>query len=242
MALFLNGQKFDVVACDIRELGCHQSPHGMRQWLNFSQSAAQLAALVSTNEQRHLPVYLLGEGLGADLALYVAINKGEKLRGLVLVNLPETFYKERSVLLKSAFGFVFRPNRRVVVSADGQRLELMPAEAMSFSRAVRENAVAAIQGKKKTDMAVLYISGRKDPYSKQSFVLRLLKNFGTDRVLIESPDGHLLLENKPSDKLLPLVGSWLGNCQRGSVAVLLDNAGSSEIKKAGFKIVDPAAF
>lgn len=242
MALFLNGQKVDVVACDIRELGCHQSPHGMRQWLNFSESAAQLASLVSTQAERHLPVYLLGEGLGADLAWYVAVYKAENLQGLVLANLPETFYKERSVLLKSAFGWVFRPNRRVVVGVDGQRLELMPAEAMSLSRAIRENALTAVQGKKKSELPVLYIRGRKDPYSKQPFVLRLLKNFGKDRVLVESPEGHLLLENRPSDKLLPLLRSWLRNCQRGSVAVLLDNAGASELSKEDFKIVEASSF
>jgi pimeloyl-ACP methyl ester carboxylesterase len=124
-----------VMALDLRELGIHQSIYGMREWLILPSSAAHIVEVLGEVGQGQ-PVYLLGEGIGASLAIDVARHKPELVKGLILSNLPRAFYKQRRTILQSGLGWIFRPTRRVIWTASDkatgvmQRHEFMPAEAL----------------------------------------------------------------------------------------------------------------
>lgn len=185
----------------------------MREWLILPSSAGHMTEVLS--EVGHgEPVYLLGEGIGASLALDVARHKPELVKGLILSNLPRVFYKQRRTILKSGLGWIFRPTLRVIWTACDkatgimQRHEFMPAEALGAVHYVDRIAMQACRDKKLA-MPVLYIEG-EDPFSALPFALKAFKQLSADGEFVLASGGHLLLEQpKADDQLVAAISSWL---------------------------------
>jgi pimeloyl-ACP methyl ester carboxylesterase len=212
-ALSQGGSAVKVMALDLRELGIHQSIYGMREWLILPSSAGHIVDVLGEVGQGE-PVYLLGEGIGASLAVDVARRKPELVKGLILSNLPPVFYKQRRTILQSGLGWIFRPTHRVIWTASDkasgimQRHEFMPAEALGAVHYVDRIAQQACRDKKLA-MPVLYIEG-EDPFSSLPFALKAFKQLSADGEFVLASGGHLLLEQKQVDhRLLAAIASWL---------------------------------
>lgn len=200
-----------VYAVDIRDLGVHQSLHGMREWLDLRISSKQLAeTLTAYRAKTKEPLYLMGEGLGASLALDIVLKNPHLVDGLILSNMPETFYKQRSAILKSGFGYVFRPFKRVAVGArdskPAQSQEFMPTESLGLVHFVDDIAQRAKRSK--PAIPLLYLQGN-DPYGQLQFSLAVFKQLAADGEFVLSPGGHLIAEVAPDSDLIDTVYLWL---------------------------------
>lgn len=222
-------QGFEVYAQDLRGYGRWQTE---ADTVSYDTSLEDLKELVraARNEHPDLPLFLIGESMGAGLSLRAAEAMPGDISGLVL---SAPALKRRNYLepemVKDVASLLTNPNRQVdlvpyikkfasedpkVVTETLQdplvRKKLSLGQLMQTASVIRTNInhVKSIPA----DMPVLIIQGDHDRMLKQNAVVALLKKLkSTDQTVRWLPGkGHVLLETAHIDpSTLCAVKTWL---------------------------------
>lgn len=236
LARQLVSQDIVVYAPDLRGYGrwLTEKPYkdqGKEAGLDYDKSYEDLSALIKCLKGRHpnVPLYCIGESLGADLVLHAAKDFPEEINGIILSAPAIKRHKFLGPVVWNAGPFMANPNHRVglvkyfkrFASEDPKIIEEVISDplvrkqltawdflrtiscmrpALQYARAVPQN------------MPVLIIQGSKDRMVRSNAVVLLLKELrSTDQtVRWFSNRGHLLLETAQIHQdTVQTVASWL---------------------------------
>lgn len=228
----LVGLGFEVYAQDLRGYGRWQFQPSSKSVLSYKASLEDLKALVRAahNEHPDLPVFLIGESMGAGLSLRAAEAIPDEISGLVLSSPalkrrnycePEMVKDVAALLANPVRQFDMVPYIRKFASEDPViaqetiedpmvRKTLSLRELLTTASVIRSNInhVKNIPA----DMPVLVIQGDHDRMLQQNAVVTLLKKLkSTDQTVRWLPGkGHVLIETAHIDPTtLFTVKSWL---------------------------------
>lgn len=228
----LVGLGFEVYAQDLRGYGRWQFAPTAKNMVSYKESLEDLKALVraARNEHPDLPVFLIGESMGAGLSLRAAEAMPGEISGLVLSSPalkrrnycePEMVKDVAALLANPVRQFDMVPYIRKFASEDPEiaqetiedpmvRKTLSLRDLMTTASVIRSNInhVKNIPA----DMPVLVIQGDHDRMLQQNAVVTLLKKLkSTDQTVRWLPGkGHVLIETAHIDPAtLFTVKSWL---------------------------------
>ncbi|MBA4075483.1 MAG: hypothetical protein C0508_10600 [Cyanobacteria bacterium PR.023] len=232
LASELVGLDFEVYAQDLRGYGRWQFAPTAKSTLSYKESLEDLKALVraARNEHPDLPVFLIGESMGAGLSLRAAAAMPGEISGLVLSSPalkrrnycePEMVKDVAALFANPVRQFDMVPYIRKFASEDPQiaqetiedpmvRKTLSLRELLKTASVIRTNInhVKNIPA----DMPVLVMQGDHDRMLQQNAVVTLLKKLkSTDQTVRWLPGkGHVLIETAHIDPTtLFMVKSWL---------------------------------
>lgn len=232
LATELVGLNFEVYAQDLRGYGRWQLEPSSKSTLSYKASLEDLKALVraARNEHPDLPVFLIGESMGAGLSLRAAEAMPGEISGLVLSSPalkrrnycePEMVKDVAALFANPVRQFDMVPYIRKFASEDPQiaeetiedpmvRKTLSLKELLTTAAVIRSNInhVKNIPA----DMPVLVMQGDRDRMLQQNAVVTLLKKLkSTDQTVRWLPGkGHVLIETAHIDPTtLFTVKSWL---------------------------------
>ncbi len=198
----------------------------------YQKSRRELVSLIDTVKETYpsLPLYMIGESLGADMVLYSASVRPQAIEGIVLsspaikrrFNLVPRVFWDASLIGHNPFRQVnLVPYMKKFASEDPRiideavndplvRKKLTPWELLKTVRTMKPSLSYADRVPK--DMPVLVIQGDRDRMLKSNAVCELLKHLSSeDRTVRWFHDrGHLLLETAflQQDTLVTVDG-WL---------------------------------
>ncbi len=232
LASELVGLDFEVYAQDLRGYGRWRFEPTAKGALSYKESLEDLKSLVraARNEHPDLPVFLIGESMGAGLSLRAAEAMPGEISGLVLSSPalkrrnycePEMVKDVAALFANPARQFDMVPYIRKFASEDPQiaqetiedpmvRKTLSLKELLTTASVIRSNInhVKNIS----PDIPVLVIQGDHDRMLQQNAVVTLLKKLkSTDQTVRWMPGkGHVLIETAHIDPTtLFTVKSWL---------------------------------
>lgn len=208
----------------------------------YQKSRRELLGLIDSVKETYptLPLYMIGESLGADMVLYSAGNRPKSIDGIVLsspairrrMNMVPRVMWDAALLTHNPFRQVnLIPYMKKFASEDPRivdeavhdplvRKKLTSWELFKTIRTIKPTLSYA--SKVPATMPVLVIQGDKDRMLKSNAVCDLLKRLNsTDRTVRWFHDrGHLLLETAyVQDDTLTTVENWLkGHLTTGRVA------------------------
>ena len=228
----LVGLGFEVYAQDLRGYGRWQLEPRAKSVVSYKESLEDLKALVraARNEHPDLPVFLIGESMGAGLSMRAAEAMPGEISGLVLSSPalkrrnycePEMVRDVAALFANPVRQFDMVPYIRKFASEDPQiaqetiqdpmvRKTLSLKELLTTASVIRTNINHAKNIP--ADMPVLVIQGDHDRMLQQNAVVTLLKKLkSTDQTVRWLPGkGHVLIETAHIDPAtLFAVKSWL---------------------------------
>lgn len=229
LARELVAQGFIVYAPDLRGYG----RWSQRESVDYRASERDITSLAETLKKSHpsLPMFFLGESLGADMAIRLASRHPDLVNGLILSSPALKHYTVYVLprMIEDCVRLTTNPGRQVdlvpyikeaasedprisdeILSDPMVRKELTTREILKASNAIHATMsyVAAIPA----DKPVLVIQGKLDKTVKAKAVLLLLSRLKShDQTVRWLPSrGHVLLETaylQPS--LLETIEGWL---------------------------------
>ncbi len=200
--------------------------------LCYQKSRRELIGLVDTAKETYpsLPLYMIGESLGADMVLYSASQRPKAIEGIVLSSpaikrrfnmVPRVFW-DVSLISHNIFRQVnLIPYMKKFASEDPRIIDEAVNDPLVRKKLTTWELFKTIQTMRPSlqyadrvpaDMPVLVIQGDKDRMLKSQAVCDLLKHLSSqDRTLRWFKDrGHLLLETAyVQPDTLVTVDSWL---------------------------------
>ncbi len=245
LATALVEQGFEVYAQDLRGYGRWQAEAKAK--ISYKDSLEDLKAIVRAARVEHpdLPIFLIGESMGAGLSLRAAEAMPNEISGLVLSSpaLKRRNYCEPEMVLDvaSLFANPYRqlnlvPYIKKFASEDPKVVEetiedplvrktLTFSDMMKTASTIRTN-ISHVKNIP-ADIPVLVIQGDQDRMLKQNAVVVLLKKLkSTDQTVRWLPGkGHVLLETTHIDAAtLSTVKTWLVDRLPGGVERLTNVA------------------
>lgn len=200
--------------------------------IHYTQAQEDLVKVLKTIKSAHpdLPIYLMGESLGANLAVWVASTNPELANGLILSSpcVKRIMHFKPRVLLDASKG-LFRPYKEMKLDpyiepylSEDPRVtndylkdpaiykSLSPADLI---KSVKTNTLTLKQTANiPEDMPVLIIAGKKDQiYSAKAIPKFAEKLPCKDKsVYILDDKGHLLIEHEfVSPEVMARIDHWL---------------------------------
>lgn len=220
-----------VMAPDLRGFGRWQENHSKEAQLDYNKSYEDINELVRAASQRYpdLPLYCIGESMGAGLAMHVAINNPKIIDGLVLSSpaLKPRIYvgpllsETPAVLIKVHKKVNLEPyitkfaseDPRIIAESLADPLvtkKMTTWQIMQSYKYMRPNLSYA--KKLPVDVPILVIQGDKDRLLKSNAVVKLISKAKSKDQTVRwfNGRGHLLLETAflPPDTL-NTVNNWL---------------------------------
>jgi alpha-beta hydrolase superfamily lysophospholipase len=246
--LIMHGGSFDALAKQLVEDGCvvySLDFRGHGRWyksepkstLDYEQGEKDLLLLAQTLKQQYplLPIFYVGESLGADMSIRLAGQHRQLVDGLVL---SSPAIKRRSFLSLRFVSDIMRslaaPNKQLNISpymkrcvSDDPRVtqEILddPLVRKNLSRAELMHSCRVVKStmdyvrKIPADVPVLIVQGSADRTVKANAVVLLLKQLkSNDQTVRWLPQrGHVLLETQYLQPLaLDTVSGWIKEHQR----------------------------
>ncbi|CAN5564320.1 hypothetical protein BH11CYA1_BH11CYA1_44770 [soil metagenome] len=228
----LVGLGFEVYAQDLRGYGRWQLAPNAKSVVSYKESLEDLKALVraARNEHPDLPIFLIGESMGAGLSMCAAEAMPGEISGLVLSSPalkrrnycePEMVKDVAALIANPVRQFDMVPYIKKFASEDPQiaqetiedpmvRKTLSLKELLRTASVIRSNINHAKNIP--ADMPVLVIQGDHDRMLQQNAVVTLLRKLkSTDQTVRWMPGkGHVLIETAHIDPItLFTVKSWL---------------------------------
>lgn len=245
----LSARGFTVYSLPLR--GFSYPTVGQRAPLDLQATVNDVSALVKELRAKsaNVPIFLLGESMGANIALAYAEQNTGTVDGIICCAPAGTFFKQKLTALRSILIFGFRghlPVKEFVHSLIDQatnspelrkHLKTMPehrrmyslSEAFQFVRFAR-TTIHDTQLIQKTN--TLVIQGLKDQLASMKETTRLFKRIQTNKTLVLIPGAeHLILEERSIDQsVLGVIEDFiLGDALEHPGIIVGDN---SQINKA----------
>jgi len=219
------------MAPDLRGFGRWQNSQGKDAQLNYNKSYEDINELVNAASQRYpdLPLYCIGESMGAGLAMHIAINNPERVDGLVLSSpalkprlyLGPVLAETPAVLIKVHKKVNLEPYIKKFASEDPRIIaesladplvtkKMTTWQIMQSFKYMRPNLGYA--KKLPPNVPILVIQGDNDRLLKSNAVVKLIsKAKSKDQTVRWFKDrGHLLLETAfLPPETLDTVNNWL---------------------------------
>ncbi|MBC8000512.1 MAG: alpha/beta fold hydrolase [Leptolyngbya sp.] len=251
--LTMHGAVYDSLARHLADQGyivLAPDLHGYGRWtkLNHQQSKCEdcgagvcyqktrrdLVSLVDSVKDTYpnLPLYMVGESLGADMVMYTAGQRPKVIEGIVLsspaikrrLNLVPRVYRDVCLIANNPFRQInLIPYMKLFASEDPRiideavndrlvRKKLTPWDLLKTIHTLRPSLSYAEKIPK--SMPVLIIQGDKDRMLNCNAVVSLVKHLRTEDRTVKwfANRGHLLLETAYlQDDTLNVIDGWLKN-------------------------------
>ncbi len=220
-----------VIAPDLRGFGRWQESQSKEAQLNYNKSYEDISELVKAASERYpnLPLYCIGESMGAGLAMHVAINNPKLVDGLVLSSpaLKPRLYvgpvlsETPSVLIKMHKKVNLEPYIKKFASEDPRIIAESLADPLVTKKLTTWQIVQSFKymrpnlgyaKKLPADVPILVIQGNKDRLLKSNAVVKLISKAKSKDQTVRwfSDRGHLLLETAYlPPETLDTVNNWL---------------------------------
>jgi alpha-beta hydrolase superfamily lysophospholipase len=220
-----------VMAPDLRGFGRWKESDSKEAQLDYNKSYEDINELVKAASERYpdLPLYCIGESMGAGLAMHVAINNPKLVDGLVLsspalkprIHVGPLLSETPSVLIKVHKKLNLEPYIKKFASEDPRIIaesladplvtkKMTTWQIMQSYKYMRPNMGYA--KKLPADVPILVIQGDKDRLLKSNAVVKLISKAKSKDQTVRwfNNRGHLLLETAfmPPDAL-KTVDNWL---------------------------------
>lgn len=228
-------QGYQVYAIDLRGYGrwrTEKEKFSGDGKIHYTEAQKDLVSVLKAVKSKHsdLPVYLMGESLGANMAVWVASTNPELANGLILSSpcIKRIVHITPRVFIDAPKGFVrpyhemsLRPHIEPYLSEDPrvtkQYLDdpsiyknLSPADLI---KSVKTNALSLQQTAKiPEDMPVLIIAGKRDKIYSAKAIPNFVKKLPCKdkQVHILENKGHLLIEHEfVSPDVMAHIDGWL---------------------------------
>jgi alpha-beta hydrolase superfamily lysophospholipase len=200
--------------------------------IHYTQSQNDLVEVLSTLRKMYpdIPIYMMGESLGANLSVWVASNHGDLVDGVILSSpcVKRIIRVNKRVVLDTTKAF-FKPNKefhlgphiKPYLSEDervteeyladpGIDTDLSPADLI---KSVKTNTLAIAATKKiSEDMPILILAGEQDKIYKARAIPKFAKKIPSKQqtIYMFENKGHLLLEhNFVEPDVVARIGDWL---------------------------------
>lgn len=200
-----------VMAPDLRGFGRWHDNHSKEAHVNYEKSLQDIDELVKAASERYpnLPLYCIGESMGAGLAMHTAINNPKLVDGLVLSApalqpriymgplISETLKPQKKIKLEQYIKRWASEDPRIVEESLADPLvtkRLTSWEIFKSLRNMRPNLGYA--KKLPADIPFLVIQGDQDRVLKSNAVVKLISTAKTKDQTVRwyHNRGHLLLE------------------------------------------------
>lgn len=217
-----------VMAPDLRGFGrWHNHKHDKESQLNYDKSLKDIDELVKAASKRYpeLPLYCIGESMGAGLAMHTAINNPALVDGLVLSSpalkprirvgpiITESLKVHKQVKLEPYIKRYASEDPRIIAESLADPLvtkRMTTWEIVKSFKYMRANLGYA--KKLPADIPFLVIQGDNDRLLKSNAVVRLISKATTKDQTVRwyHNRGHLLLETAyvPAETI-NAVNNWL---------------------------------
>ncbi|CAN5158288.1 hypothetical protein BH10CYA1_BH10CYA1_31270 [soil metagenome] len=220
-----------VMAPDLRGFGRWKENHSKEAQLDYNKSYEDINELVRAASERYpdLPLYCIGESMGAGLAMHVAITNPKLVDGLVLSSpaLKPRIYvgpllsETPSVLIKVHKKLNLEPYIKKFASEDPRIIaesladplvtkKMTTWQIMQSYKYMRSNMGYA--KKLPEDVPILVIQGNKDRLLKSNAVVKLISRAKSKDQTVRwfNNRGHLLLETAYlPPETMDTVNNWL---------------------------------
>ncbi|MFN8553823.1 MAG: alpha/beta fold hydrolase [Candidatus Obscuribacterales bacterium] len=216
-----------VMAPDLRGFGRWQSKHSKDAQLDYDKSLQDIDELVKAARARYpdLPLYCIGESMGAGLAMHTAINNPQIVDGLVLSApalkpriymgplISETLKPQKQVKLEPYIRKWASEDPRIVEESLADPLVTKRLTAWQIMKSIHYMRPNLGYAKKlPSNIPFLVMQGDQDRILKSNAVVKLISNAKTKDQTVRwfNNRGHLLLETAfiPPDTI-NTVNNWL---------------------------------
>jgi alpha-beta hydrolase superfamily lysophospholipase len=255
MARYLSDRQFHVYTIDLRGFGEWRNPKskfGADPAIHFTQSKDDLSKLLEALRQKYpnVPIYCLGESIGANYALWQASTKPELLDGAVLVNVSykvcvhprplwvKTFFQGLSHP-KTPFNLV--PYLKPLLSENKSLVQTCLSDTNTCTAMSAEDLIKAAVTNRRTvqqldkipeNMPILILAGQKDKIQKTNKLPDMVSRMSskkTELVILQNK-GHMLVEHQtPQKDVYEILDNWLTECTSSKVS---DRSGATVVPKA----------
>lgn len=232
------------VSYDMRGFGkWYHNDYGTKddRTFNFDKTISDTSQILSRIRKTYpgVPVFLAGESLGANIAVYAAAEKNQRVDGLILSNpmvAPKLFLSPRMLVnavqvLVNPFGKLdWTPYLKSRLSESSELAEMAIEDPLSrnehslfeFINTLSMNVKGKmVMDDLSPDLPLLVVVGQKDKLCSPKATERLFKKLNsTNRTLYKMPSrGHLIIEAKKVDPaIVKQVVSWVKRQPRTAIA------------------------
>lgn len=224
-----------VFAADLRGFGDWKSDNGKfgtDRAIHFSQSKTDLTEILKRLRGRYegIPIFCLGESIGANYALWEASTDPELMDGAILFSIsykvdihPRTLWPITFVqgLAHPKRPLNLKPYLRPILSEDRQLTDKCLAVPETCTAMSPEDLIKAAVTNRRTvqqisqipeSMPILIVAGKKDKIQKTRTLSHMVSRMGSKKTeLVILPNrGHLLVEHQPvNNEVSYVLKNWL---------------------------------
>lgn len=235
IATQLAKQGYQIYAMDLRGYGrwrTEKDKFSSDGKVHYTEAQNDLVSVLKAIKETHsdLPIYLMGESLGANMAVWVASTHPELTNGLILSSpcIKRIVHITPRVFIDAPKGFVrpyhemsLRPYIEPYLSEDPRVTkeyladpsiyrDLSPADLI---KSVKTNSLSVQQTAKiPEDMPVLVLAGKRDKIYSAKAIPKFVKSLPCKdkQVYILEDKGHLLIEHEfVSPDVMAHIDGWL---------------------------------
>lgn len=232
----LNSKGFDVYAQDMRGFGDWRKPHKFDgdNLVHFTQTKEDLTRILSLLRRKYpeLPIYCIGESLGANYALWESWTEPELMDGAILCGISyKVDVHPRFLWFQTFFQGISHPKRPIdlipyvkpIISHDKNVAQTcMLSEHCTTRMKISDLIKAAVTNRRAVQgvdlipegMPVLIVAGKKDQIQKTRLIPEMVSKMGSRKTefVVLATKGHLLLELPDVDpEVVAAIDRWLDN-------------------------------
>lgn len=230
-------KNFLVYTIDLRGFGEWRAPSSSEddKQIHFTQSKDDLTRLLEAlrHEYPGVPIYGLGESIGANYALWEVSTKPELLDGVVLVSVSyKVSVHPRALWVKTFFEGLYHskhpiniaPYLKPYLSENKEIIERCMSHPDTCTQMSVEDLIKAAVTNRRTvqqldkipeSMPILVVAGKKDLIQKTCKLPEMVSRMSSKKAeLVVLPDkGHMLIEHQPvNPEVYDVVDDWLQKC------------------------------
>jgi alpha-beta hydrolase superfamily lysophospholipase len=240
VAMKLAADGYSVFGLDLRGFGAWRKENEKFNGddkIHYTQSQGDIIEVLSTLKKMYgdLPIYMMGESLGANLSVWVASTQPELIDGIILSSpcVKRIIRVNKRVLIDSTKSF-FRPYKPFGLEAhikpylsEDPRVTAeylsdpdidMDLSAADLIKSVKTNTLSIANTKKiPDDMPILMLAGEQDKIYKAKAIPKFAKNIPSreQTIYMFENKGHLLLEhNFVEPDVMARMENWLDQQQK----------------------------
>lgn len=217
-------KSFNIYAIDLRGFGewkKDEFPYADDKRIHFTQTKDDITNLLKRLRQEYpsLPIYCIGESIGANYALWEASTNPELIDGAILANVSyKVSVHPRPLWVKTFFQGLAHPKKplnlvpylKPTLSENKGLVQTCLAMPDTCTAMSPEDLIKAAITNRRTvqqlhqipeDLPILIVAGKKDQIQKTKKLPEMVSKMPKSTKLVVLKDkGHLLLEHQPVDK------------------------------------------